>query len=791
MNKHLEFCRKAAADGMVLLKNENGVLPIRNDSFALFGRGQFVTIKSGSGSGDVVGVKTVSAAEGFINAGLTLSEPLFSFNKNWHFEHVEEVKDTDKFYKDFHSMNEIPVDENIVSKTAENTDTAVVILSRVAGEGNDVELEKGDYYLSEKEENMLSIARENFAKLVVCLNFGGVYDLSEILKYNPDAVLYMSQGGQQVGNALADVITGKVTPSGKLTDTWAQSYYDYPTTKDFEKDVIPYYEGVYVGYRYFDTFNVTPLYEFGFGLSYTDFEIKVKSIALNGSELWAEVKVTNKGEIAGREVVQCYLSKPDGELEQPYQDLVAFAKTKLLEPMQSETLKLKFDFCDNASYNTSKASFVLEKGDYLVRIGNSSRNTRITAKIVIEEELTVLKTVNRFKNNVKFHELSKNGVKPYEYPEEAEEKRNAKVLFFNSSAVKTKVIERAENNKPQVLKSELKDITFEDVINKKATAEDLVAQFSIEELGMIINGINYGNNSFHNGVIGNMALTVKGAAGETFELPKYKIPSNVCADGPAGIRLLSSGDDFSNIADDDIRRTLTAYPIGTCFANSWDFDLAVEYGKHIREEMADFNIDGWLAPGMNIHRNPCCGRNFEYFSEDPLISGKMATAETIGVQVKDGKSTGYYTTVKHFIANEQENLRTVCSSEVSERALREIYLRCFEISVKESQPHALMTSYNMINGKYTTVSYDLLNGVLRSEWGFKGIVMTDWGANGNLADRAYCGNDLNMPGSAEENIKLLQSGEADIASAQQCAVRLIEFLIKTTVTRRQKTRTCV
>lgn len=784
MSKHLEFCRKAAADGMVLLKNKNGALPLVKNKIALFGRGQFVTIKSGSGSGDVVGVKTVNAVEGLSAAGVEICDPLLSYNRDWHNEHIEDVKNTDKFYpNDYHAMPEITLKTDIVEKTRLSTDTAVVILSRIAGEGKDIEYKKGDWFLSDAEEEMLKTARSNFKTVIVCLNFGGVYDINGILKYEPDAVLYMSQGGQQVGNALADVLTGKVNPSGKLTDTWAKSYNDYPSTETFGEKTVVYRDGIFVGYRYFDTFNIEPFYEFGFGLSYSDFETAVKNIRLDKTVLNMEVEVKNIGEYSGREVVQCYISKPDGKLQKPYQDLAAFQKTDLISVGETETVKLSFDLKDNASYDCETASFILEKGKYYVRIGNSSRNTHIVCAVSVPETLTVFKTVNRFPENVDFEEISKIGVKPYGYDNENTEKENAPVFDLNPNSVETVVVKKAEDKKVLPLAKTDRAVTLTDVVNGTATAEELVAQFSVEELGMILNGINYGNNSFENGVIGNMAMSVKGAAGETFEFPQYNIPSNVCADGPAGIRLLSSGDDFSKISDDDIRRTLTAYPTGTCFANSWDEKLSVEYGENIREELGRFNIDGWLAPGMNIHRNPLCGRNFEYFSEDPLISGLMAAAQTDGVQKKEGEETGFYTTVKHFIANEQENFRTVSSSEVSERALREIYLKGFEIAVKKSQPHALMTSYNKINGKYATVNYDLLNGVLRSEWNFDGIVMSDWGAAGELADRAYCGNDLNMPGSAEENMKLLKSGKSDLSSAQQCAVRIINFLIKTTIKR--------
>lgn len=792
MNKYLKFCRKAAADGMVLLKNDRSVLPIdKSNKVALFGRGQFVTIKSGSGSGDVVGVKTVNAVEGFENAYVQLCEELLDYNLKWHNDHIEDVKNTDKFYPaNLHNLNEIPLTENIVRSAAEETETAVVILSRIIGEGVDIELSKGEFYLSDKEAAMLKLVRENFKNMVVCLNFGGVYDLSGVMKYSPDALLYMSQGGQQVGNALVDVLTGVVVPSGKLTDTWAKNYTDYPTTQKFGEMKVPYCEGVYVGYRYFDTFNVTPLFEFGFGLSYTDFSIKDVKTELNGSEFTVTAEVKNIGEYKGREVVQCYFSKPDGKIEQPYQELVAFAKTKELSSGECQTVELKFDFKDNATYCTETASFVLPEGEYYVRLGNSSRNTHIVATVCLENEITVLKTVNRFKPNTEFLEISKKGIKPFTYYGEEKEKKEAQKLILDGNCIKCVTVERAENNKPKLLKvkpeNQNKTITITDVANGEYSAEDLVAQFNLDELGCIINGINYGQDTFEGGIIGSMANSVPGAAGETFTIPKYNLTGNVCADGPAGIRLLSSGDDFTKIADDDERRTLTAYPIGTCFANSWDYDLAVEYGKCIREELARFNIDGWLAPGMNIHRNPLCGRNFEYFSEDPLISGKMAAAQTVGVQIENGEDTGFYTTVKHFIANEQETFRTEMSSEVTERTLREIYLKPFEIAVKESQPHALMTSYNKINGVYATVNYDLLNGVLRSEWGFKGLVMSDWGASGELAERAYCGNDLNMPGSAVRNIELLKNGKTDIAAAQEAAVRVINLIVKTTELRKQK-----
>ncbi len=782
MNRYQAFCRRAAAEGMVLLKNENNVLPISGaKKIALFGRGQFITFKSGYGSGDVVGVQTVNALEGLTNGGVPICEELLAYNTAWHNDHFEEVKNADKYYDGMGNLEEIPMTDAVAATAASQTDTAVVILGRVIGETQDVSLEKGDFYLSDKETEMLFLARKHFARVIVCLNFGGVYDLSGVAAYDPDAILYMSQGGQQAGNALADILLGKVNPSGKLTDTWAKEYSDYPTTESFGAMEVPYKEGVFVGYRYFDTFGKEPLYPFGFGLSYTEFEIGGWQAALTGSVLSLRATVKNVGHYPGREVVQCYLSKPGGKWDQPYQELAAFEKTRLLAPGEAQTLTLALDFKNNTTYCTQTATYVLPDGDYFVRMGNSSRNTHIVAKVRVEAELPILRTVNRFPSNLPFAELSAKGAVPYTYPGEAIEKKSAPVFVLENISCETVV--QPEEKRPVPLLSGQNGIVLQDVASGRAAAEELVAQFSLDELGCILNGVNYGQDTYEGGIIGSMADSVPGAAGETFTLPKYGICGNVCADGPAGIRLLSSHDDFAQISRQDRRRTLTAYPIGTCFANSWDTALAREYGQCISEELDRFAIHGWLAPGMNIHRNPLCGRNFEYFSEDPLLSGKIAAAQTEGVQWKDGKSTGKYTTVKHLAVNNQEALRTEMTSEVSERALREIYLKPFEIAVKQSQPHALMTAYNRINGVYPTVHYGLLAGVLRSEWGFEGIVMSDWGAQGDLAQRAVAGNDLNMPGSGKTCIELLRKGKMDIAAAQSCAVRIVKWLIKTSQVR--------
>ncbi|MBP3627384.1 MAG: glycoside hydrolase family 3 C-terminal domain-containing protein [Clostridia bacterium] len=779
MNKHREFCRKAAAEGMVLLEN-NGVLPLdKNKSVALFGRGQYMTLKSGSGSGDVCGVEVVHLIDAFDNAGISYVKELDDFGRSWHLENggkdceyshqLYNIKDT--------CVPEIEYSDEIIEVSAKASDTAVVIFSRNVGETYDVKLEKGDYYLNDTEKQLLYRVRKTFERVVVLLNWGTYYDINEIASVKPDAILFVSQGGQEIGTAITDVLFGDITPSGKLADTWAYDIKDFPSTEKFYDMDVNYTEGIYVGYRYFDTFNITPYKEFGFGKSYTSFSVDVTDFKANGLECNIEISVKNTGKYSGKEVVQVYLSKPDGKLEQPYQDLVGFEKTKLLAPDESVKVNIKFSLDDFAGYSTEDGAYILEVGEYIVRVGNSSRNTHIAAVLELDRCIKTLALKNVMKPNVIFDCISKKGIEPYTYDGEEGEKQACKHIKLDVSEFNTKTVDYSYENKKLEQKG---SYTLKDLAEGKITALQLAASLPYEVKLKLLNG-NCKEKNVGAGVIGCMAQSVEGAAAETYEFPEYFIPRNICADGPAGIRLMSTGYDFSKISREDRRRTLTAYPCGNCFGNSWNKELNREYGTNICEEMADFGIDGWLAPGMNIHRNPLCGRNFEYFSEDPLLSGTLASMQTVGVQEdENGALTGKYVTIKHLALNNKEFYRCESSTEVDERTAREIYLKNFEIAVKQGKPLAIMTSYNRINGVYATVCKWMLRDILRSEWDFKGIVMSDWGANGDVNARPECGNDLNMPGSTlDEMLEGYENGKIKDEDLDDCVARILEFILKT------------
>ncbi|MBQ3817300.1 MAG: glycoside hydrolase family 3 C-terminal domain-containing protein, partial [Clostridia bacterium] len=377
MNKHRAFCRKAAAEGMILLKNDNNILPLdKNKQIAVFGRSQYLTAKSGEGSGNVCGVEVVSLADGLKNAGANLCKELFDFGYNWHIENgFKGISYAHEIYKNDASIPEIPYCDKMIENAACKAETAVVIFTRRSGENVDIVPKKGDYYLSDDEVNLLKRVKQAFKNTVLLLNYGERYDLSDILDINPDSILYVSQGGQEIGNAIADVIFGDVTPSGKLTGTWAKSYKDHPSSEGFGEETAIYKEGIYVGYRYFDTFNIEPVYPFGYGLSYTEFSFDDCHAFLEGDKCTVALSVTNVGEHKGKEVVEVYVSKPDGKIENAYQDLAAFDKTKLLLPGETERLAVTFSILDLTGYCSERESYVLQSGEYYVRVGNSSRNT--------------------------------------------------------------------------------------------------------------------------------------------------------------------------------------------------------------------------------------------------------------------------------------------------------------------------------------------------------------------------------------------------------------------------------
>jgi len=653
--------------------------------------------------------------------------------------------------------------------------TAFYTVSRVSGEGADRTIGKGDYELSEVEYNNIKLIAKNFDKCVVLLNVGGVVDtkfFSEI--EGVDGLVLMSQAGMEGGNALADILTGKTTPSGKLTDTWAKNYSDYPAAttigdNDGDNKQEDYKEGIYVGYRYFDTFNITPAYEFGYGKSYTSFDVEPLTVAADENNVSVTVNVTNTGDTySGKEVVEVYFSAPDGSIEKPYQELAGFAKTDNLAPGESQKLTVTYKTTEMSSYDEAKAAYVMEDGDYIVRVGDSSRNTKVAGVLTLDKDVVTEQLSNQLTLDKNWKDLSKTGKTPYSYKDEAAQIKAAARIALPSAKIKTennasKIDEKkvttyltadaakdykaAENEVVETVDAVPANTKLIDVYDGKVSMESFVASLDDTQLANLANGISGASTS--GDTWGADANSVTGAAGETSQLyfNSLGIPNTVEADGPAGIRVTAETTDKDGNA---VYNYCTAFPIGTLLAQTWNTDLVNRVGKAIGEEMVEIGVTLWLAPGMNIHRDPLCGRNFEYYSEDPALTGYVGSAITAGVQSNKGVGV----TIKHYITNNQETNRSAVNTSVSERTLREIYLKGFEMVVKSAQPMAIMSSYNKVNGTYACENFDLLTSVPRGEWGFDGMVMTDWGA-GNRAGvdtMMHAGNDLVMPGRTQDRM---------------------------------------
>ena len=718
---------------------------------------------------------------------------------------------------------------------AMKADLAIYVLSRNSGEGKDRTPGAGDYELSDTEKTAIANLANAYGNLIVVLNVGGVIDTKFLrAQEGIGAILLMSQAGNIGGHALADVLTGKVSPSGHLTTTWAENYEDYPNAKTFSHmngDIHDEYyeEGIYVGYRYFDTFDVTPAYPFGYGKSYTTFDVKTEEVTADAKQISVKVCVTNTGATySGKEVVQVYYSAPTGKLEKPYQELAAYAKTKELAPGESEELIITYQVDRMASYDVQRASYVLEAGTYYVRVGVNSRATKVSAAVVLDQETVTEVLSNRLVLDCEMNELSSADVTPYGYAEEEAEKEQACKLDIASTDIETKTVTYEETNAEIAANSSEKKITMQDVMSGQATLDDLVGQLTIPEMAELCVGTSRGNMGGDTAIIGSSSAVVPGAAGDTTSLmiEDRDIRNLVLADGPAGLRLskhfkadaegnvipgtsdapipgmdlLMAGSPKPEIPEDaiDYYQYCTAIPIATLLAQTWDVDAIKECGDIVGEEMKEFGVTLWLAPGMNIHRNPLCGRNFEYYSEDPLVAGKCAAADTLGVQ----QHAGVGTTIKHFALNNQEDNRMHTNAHVSERAAREIYLKGFELAVKEAKPMSIMTSYNLINGIHSANNKDLLTAITRNEWGFDGIVMTDWGTTGGMemnqgmefkygcSSAAGCikaGNDLTMPGKQEDVDEIIASvGAKDgdvvcpitLGDLQTCAKRMLNTIMK-------------
>lgn len=797
--RNAELSMNAAVQGMVLLENKNQVLPIASGgNIALFGGGAYGTVKGGTGAGDVNQRYNVSVWEGFKNAGYHItSERWITAYKEAYDNALAAIQGVLFAQIEIHDQE---ITEEELQEAKADTDTAVYVVSRISGESKDRTLE--DYYLTDIEKENIQKLADNFENCIVVLNVGGIIDTAFMKEIEGvDSLLLMSQAGMRGGDAVVKVLNGEVTPSGKLTDTWAANYEDYPSSDTFSAndndiDQEDYTEGIYVGYRYFDTFNVTPSYEFGYGLSYTDFDIEVDSVEADENTVSVQVTVTNTGEqYSGKEVVEIYFSAPDGTLEKPYQELAAYGKTRELAPGESQNMTITYRTTEMSSYSEEKAAYIMEAGDYVIRVGNSSRNTKAVSVIRLDEEAITEQLSNQSALDKEITELSSRGVTPYTYEGEAEEIAAAQVISLSASSIPalnnaspyedesvtayvsetTETQYLAENlpydlvnqyhgayeEKVEYLDGDFSHATLKDVYDGTVTMEEFVSGLTVQEMADIVIGGNKlpdaggqaagaaGSNMDISAdtMLGAQANSVSGAAGETagVYIESKKIPNIVLADGPAGLRIMRE-EEVDNVT---YYQYCTAFPIGTLLAQAWDTEIVEEVGAAIGEEMKEFGITLWLAPGMNIHRNPLCGRNYEYFSEDPYITGMVAIAETTGVQSNPGVGVA----LKHYAANNQENNRSGVNNTITERTLREIYLKGFEMAVKGAKPMSIMTSYNLNNGIPAADDYDLCMDYVRGEWGFDGLIMTDWGGGKSTPSISmHAGNDLIMPGKTTKNI---------------------------------------
>ncbi|MBR4123148.1 MAG: glycoside hydrolase family 3 protein [Clostridia bacterium] len=761
----LPLCRKLAAEGSVLLKND-GVLPFsQGEKVALFGRTQETYIKSGTGSGGLVRVvKTPCIIESFRENGVfTIDEELAQVYANWILENP--FDNGQGWATEPWSQKEMPLSDKLVKSAAERNDVAVIIIGRTAGEDRDNSNTDGSYRLSLEELEMIEKVTANFRETVVVLNVGNIIDLSFMDKFNISALLYVWQGGQEGANALADMLSGKISPCGKLPDTQTKKADDYPYFDNFsDKNESIYEEDIYVGYRYFETFAKDKVrYPFGFGLTYTQFETDYIAKEENG-KITVTAVVKNVGNFASREVVQIYYGAPCGKLGTPAKQLAAYKKTKELKPDETQVLEISFDIKQMASYDDSGITgnefcYVLEAGDYKIYCGTDIRGSECVFTYTLDETVVTQKLEQVM-------------------PPEKEFKRFTATLDSNGNRILTKELaplrkfdldKRIEERRPEEIAfTGDRGIKLIDVAEGKNTMKEFIAQMSDNDLASIV--IGEGMNS------PKVTVGTGGAfGGVTDSLLDLGIPVCCVTDGPSGIRI---GGDLKS----------TSLPNGYVFASSFDDELAEQIFELEGIELFAYNIDALLGPGMNIHRHPLCGRNFEYFSEDPLLSGKIAAAQSRGIA-----KSGCTTTIKHFSCNNQEFARTSVNAVVSERALREIYLKGYEIAVKEGNATAIMTSYNPINGYWSASNYDLTTTVLRNEWGYKGFVMTDWwplcnckgkvGTKENLKAMVRAHNDIYMVwGSVLEKPHNLftgiEEGYVTRGDLQYCAENLLTYIIK-------------
>lgn len=830
--KHRALAREAAAQGMVLLRNRGGILPLAEGrSIALYGAGAVRTVKGGTGSGDVNSRPTVSIRDGLRAAGFVLT------TENWLDAYEQEYEEAREQWRELIWSRIDALEDKDMAPVcyfetpfampsgdlpdqdrdgAGETDTAVYVLARNAGEGADRFDRPGDYELDETEAASIACLCGRYRHVILILNTGGLVDLGFTDAHdNIDAILYVHQPGMEAGNAVADVISGRTFPSGKLTDSWAMRYGDYPNAASFSHnngnvEREEYTEGLYVGYRYFDTFGVPVRYGFGYGLGYTVFSMQAGGmthydLGTEDPSFGVRVRVANTGSASGREVAQLYVSCPQGERDGALTDgvrarelrrLAGFAKTRVLAPRESEELDIRVPLRVLAGYDESMPGWVLESGDYVVMLGNSLEDARTIGVIHVLDRLVFERTEHICVPQEKIHELCPAG----EALEQLRSRREQFVQEAAASGMAEFSLHAGDVREREIVYGPAYDSVPEE---DRRFVEGLTTE---QRILLTTGDVSRAQGASNLGDAGNV---VPGSAAQTSACAAEQgLADIVLADGPAGLRLsrfyqvrdgrpvnmpimmsLEDGYLFRETEEEKERRLrgtdeiryqyTTAFPVGTQLAQSWDTALVRQIGAAAGEELLEFGVTLWLAPGMNIHRNPLCGRNFEYYSEDPLISGLMAAAMTDGVQSVRGVGT----TIKHFACNNQEDNRKGSNSVLTERTLREIYLRGFEIAVKSSQPMSMMTSYNCVNGIHAANSYDLCTKAARNEWGFAGVIMTDWttthdGPDCTASGCMRAGNDLVMPGCAGDHENMRAELEAGTLPAEDLA-RSVARLVHT------------
>lgn len=739
--RHIALSREAAGEGTVLLKNRNAVLPLKaGTKVAVFGKAQIDYVKCGGGSGDVHCEYVRNIYEALKMGGnVEIFDSLSLYYKDY--------VDSRKKDESSHGFDEADVPTELLLKAADFTDTAIITINRYSEETLDRKNDGTDTYfiLSDKEKAMIDAVCEKFSKVVVLLNTGAMIDTAWFAENDKiSAALMIWQGGMEGAVSAADILSGKINPSGRLVDTCAKSFEDYPSSEGFHEseDYVKYTEDIFVGYRYFETIpgaKERVVYPFGFGLSYTEFSFENIFAFATEEKITISVDVKNVGEFAGKQVVQVYYSAPKGKITKPARELCAFAKTKLLEKGEVQTLVLSFDINDMASYDdmgdVEKSAYVMEKGDYKIFVGENVRDAK---EIDFKYSLSEDKICKKLTEYCTPKNLGKRLTATGEYIN-VPDCEPVRKTFPCEYRCETKIPEKAEDRKMLI-----------DVYNGVISLDDFIAQLTDEELlGLLIGKQNLG------------VAVVNGMGG----LEKYDVPTPMATDGPCGVRILP--------------RTgvqTTGFPIATMLACTWNTELVEKVGSAGALEAKENNLAIWLTPALNIHRSPLCGRNFEYYSEDPFLAGKMAASAVRGIQ-----SQNVVATPKHFACNNKETNRMESDSVVSERALREIYIKGFEICVKESDPQLLMTSYNKINGERASENAELILGILRGEWGYKKLITTDWCNTAQRHKEVTAGNDIRMPWAANDDWNKPYISTITVKNTRDelavCVKRLLEMIL--------------